>query len=283
MPTLSAITLYPIKSCAGLSLEEATLTPLGLMTAQIYDREWMVVDENGVAMTQREHPRMALIKPTIKGSTLEVQAPGMLRLEIPLGLPDPSAAPTLQTQVWDDAVLAYDCDALTAEWFTKAIGVPCRLARFHANAKRAVSTTWTSGVQATTMFSDGYPMLVAGTASLDDLNQKLVAAGRAAIPMNRFRPNLVIDGIEAFEEDYAESFQIGEVVLKPVKPCPRCPMPSIDQATGEFGPDPLDIMQSYRAKPELDGALCFGMNSILIAGADQRVRVGQEIEVTLAF
>lgn len=283
MPTLSAITLYPIKSCAGLSLEEATLTPLGLMTAQIYDREWMVVDKNGIAMTQREHPRMALIKPSIKGSTLEVQAPGMLRLEIPLGLPDPTAAPTLQTQVWDDAVLAYDCDALTAEWFTKAIGVPCRLARFHANAKRAVSTTWTDGVQATTMFSDGYPMLVAGTASLDDLNQKLVAAGRAAIPMNRFRPNLVIDGIEAFEEDYAESFQIGEVVLKPVKPCPRCPMPSIDQATGEFGPDPLDIMQSYRAKPELDGALCFGMNSILIAGADQRVRVGQEIEVTLAF
>jgi len=283
MPTLSAITLYPIKSCAGLSLEEATLTPLGLMTAHIYDREWMVVDQHGLALTQREHPRMALIKPAIKGSTLEVQAPGMLRLEIPLGLPDPATAPTLQTQVWDDTVLAYDCDALTAEWFTQAIGVPCRLARFHANAERAVSTTWTKGVQATTMFSDGYPMLVAGTGSLEDLNQKLVAAGRQPIPMNRFRPNLVIDGIEAFEEDYAESFQIGDAVLKPVKPCPRCPMPSIDQATGEFGPDPLDIMQSYRAKPELEGALCFGMNSILISGADQRVRVGQEIEVTLAF
>lgn len=283
MPTLSAITLYPIKSCAGLSLEEATLTPLGLMSAHIYDREWMVVDQNGTALTQREHPRMALIKPAIKGGTLELQAPGMLRLEIPLGLPDPQAAPTLQTQVWDDSVLAYDCDALTAEWFTKAVGVPCRLARFHANAKRTVSTTWTQGVQASTMFSDGYPMLVAGTASLEDLNQKLVAAGRQPIPMNRFRPNLVIDGIEAFEEDYAESFQIGDAVLKPVKPCPRCPMPSIDQATGEFGPDPLDIMQSYRAKPELEGALCFGMNSILIAGADQRVRVGQEIEVTLAF
>jgi uncharacterized protein YcbX len=283
MPVLSAITLYPIKSCAGLSLEEATLTPLGLMTAQIYDREWMVVDQNGLALTQREHPRMALIKPTLKGATLEVQAPGMLRLEIPLGLPDPQSAPTLQTQVWDDSVLAYDCDALTAEWFTKAIGVPCRLARFHANAERAVSATWTKGVQATTMFSDGYPMLVAGTASLEDLNQKLVAAGRQAIPMNRFRPNLVIDGIAAFEEDYAESFQLGEAVLKPVKPCPRCPMPSIDQATGEFGPDPLDILQSYRAKPELEGALCFGMNSILIAGEDQRVRVGQEIEVTLAF
>lgn len=283
MPTLSAITLYPIKSCAGLSLEEATLTQQGLMSAQIYDREWMVVDSNGICLTQREHPRMALIKPSLKGDTLELQAPGMLRLEIPLGLPDPETAPTLVTQVWDDTVLAYDCDALTAEWFTKAIGVPCRLARFHANAQRLVSTKWTDGLQATTMFSDGYPILVVGSSSLDDLNQKLVAAGRQALPMNRFRPNLVIDGIEAFEEDYAESFQLGEVILKPVKPCPRCPMPSVDQATGEFGPDPLDIMQSYRAKPELEGALCFGMNSILIAGEDQRVRVGQEIAVTLAF
>jgi len=100
--------------------------------------------------------------------------------------------------------------------------------------------------------------------------------------MNRFRPNLVIAGIEAFEEDYAESFEIGEAVLKPVKPCPRCPMPSIDQATGQFGPDPLDVMR-YRAKPELDGALCFGMNSIVISGQGQHVRVGQEIVVTLAF
>lgn len=282
MPTLSAITLYPIKSCAGLSLQEATMTNMGLMSEQIYDREWMVVDSNGVALTQREHPRMALIRPTLKATTLELQAPGMLRLEIPLGLPDPASAPTLTTKVWDDTVLAYDCDALTAEWFTKAIGVPCRLARFHANAERAVSTKWTNGVTATTMFSDGYPMLVAGSASLDDLNQKLRAAGRAALPMNRFRPNLVIDGIEAFEEDYAASFEIGAVVLKPVKPCARCPMPSIDQATGEIGPDPMDHMR-YRAKDELEGALCFGMNSILIEGEDQRVRVGQEIVVTLAF
>jgi uncharacterized protein YcbX len=283
MPTLSAITLYPIKSCAGISLQEVTLTSLGLMTEQIYDREWMVVDSNGACLTQREYPRMALITPTIKATTLELRAPGMLRLEIPLGLPDPAGAPSLTTHIWEDTVLAYDCDALTAEWFTKAIGVPCRLVRFHANAERAVSTKWTNGVQTSTMFSDGYPILVAGSASLDDLNQKLVAAGRNALPMNRFRPNLVIDGIDAFEEDYADSYQLGEVVLKPVKPCPRCPMPSVDQATGEVGPDPMDIMQSYRAKQEVEGALCFGMNAILIAGEDQIVRVGQEIEVPLAF
>ena len=283
MPILSALTLYPIKSCAGVALQDATLTTAGLMTEQIYDREWMVVDEDGVGMTQREHPRMALIAPTLKANTLELRAPGMLRLEIPLGLPDPDLAPTLSTQLWDHTILAYDCDDLTADWFTKAIGVPCRLARFHANAIRPVSETWTKGVPATTLFSDGYPILVVGESSLDDLNDRLRGAGREAIPMNRFRPNLVIGGIEAFEEDYAESFQMGDALLKPVKPCPRCPMPSIDQATGVFGPNPLDLMQGYRAKPELDGAVCFGMNSILITGDGQRVRVGQEIVVTLAF
>jgi uncharacterized protein YcbX len=283
MPTLSALTLYPIKSCAGISLQEATLTREGLMSEQIYDREWMVVGPDGVCLTQREYPRMALIVPQLKASTLELRAPGMLRLELELGLPDPDLAPTLTVQVWDDTVLAYDCDDTTAAWFTAAIGTPCRLARFHAKATRAVSEKWTRGASATTLFSDGYPVLIAGTASLDDVNQRLRAAGRDAIPMNRFRPNVVIDGIEAFEEDYMESFAVGEAVLAPVKPCSRCPMPSVDQATGSFGPDPLDLMQSYRAKPELDGAICFGMNAIVTEGAGQRLRVGQEVVANLAF
>lgn len=283
MAILSEITLYPIKSCAGMALRSATVTRAGLMTEQIYDREWVVVDENGNAMTQREHPRMALVVPKLKADTLELRAPGMLRLEIELGLPDPELAPTLQVRVWDDTVLAYDCDATTAAWFSSFLGVPCRLARFHANAHRAVSTKWTNGVEAVTLFSDGYPILVAGSASLDDVNGKLAAAGRAPLPMNRFRPNIVISGVEAFEEDYAESLRIGDVLLKPVKPCPRCPMPSVDQATGEFGPDPLDVMQAYRAKEEVDGAICFGMNAIVLEGDGQRLQVGQEIEVTLAF
>jgi len=281
MPTLSSLTLYPIKSCGGLPLQEARLTTVGLMSGPICDREWMLVDANGVCLTQREHPRMALITPTLTATTLAVRAPGLPPLAIPLAQPDP-ATPTLRTQVWDDTVLAADGGDEAAAWFSQAVGAPCRLVRFHAQAERLVSTKWTGGVQATTMFSDGYPILVVGAGSLDDVNEKLLAAGRGAIPMNRFRPNLVIAGIEAFEEDYAESFQIGEAVLKPVKPCPRCPMPSIDQATGQFGPDPLDVMR-YRAKPELEGALCFGMNSIVISGQGQQVRVGQEIVVTLAF
>jgi uncharacterized protein len=283
MATLSELILYPIKSCAGISVREATLTRAGLAVEQVYDREWMVIGEDGQFLTQREHPRMALIVPRLKADTLELRAPGMLRLEIALGLPHPDDARTLEVKVWDDSVLAYDCDATTAQWFTQAIGTPCRLVRFHHDARRVASATWTGTVEAPTLFSDGFPLLVIGSASLADLNQKLVAAGRAPIPMNRFRPNLVIDGIDAFEEDYVDSFGLGEAQLKPVKPCPRCPMPSVDQATGIVGPDPLDILQAYRRKAQLEDAVCFGMNSIVTFGEGQRLHVGQPVEVALAF
>jgi uncharacterized protein YcbX len=283
MATLSELTLYPIKSCAGIALSRAVLTRHGLMSDAIYDREWMVVDEQGRCLTQREYPRMALIVPRLKAQVLELRAPGMLRLEIALGLPDPALAPTLTAHIWDEEFKAYDCDATTAAWFSHAVGVPCRLVRFHPDARRLASATWTGGVEAPTLFSDGYPVLVAGTASLDDVNCRLVAAGRVAIPMNRFRPNLVIDGIGPFEEDYAESYRLGATLLKPVKPCPRCPMPSVDQATGIVGPDPLDLMQGYRSKPEVGGAICFGMNSIVTEGGDEQLYLGQEVDVTLAF
>ncbi|MBE3027405.1 MOSC domain-containing protein [Janthinobacterium sp. BJB1] len=283
MAILSDIILYPIKSCAGIHLREAVLTQSGLMSEHVFDREWMVVDPQGRFLTQREHPRMALIVPRIKAATLELRAPGMLRLEIELGLPDPQHAPMLEVQVWDDAVRAYDCDEVTATWFSQAIGVPCRLVRFHPDVVRATSTKWTNGIAASTMFADGYPVLIAGSASLADVNDKLRAAGREALPMNRFRPNLVIGDIGAFEEDYAAFLQFGATILKPVKPCSRCPIPSVDQATGVPGPDPLDVMQGYRARPELDGAICFGMNAIVTQGGDERIVVGQDIGFELAF
>jgi uncharacterized protein YcbX len=283
MPTITALTVYPIKSCAGINVSEATLTRAGLAVDAVYDREWMVVDLQGQFLSQREHPRMALITPRLRADTMELRAPGMLQLIIPLGLPDPDVAPSLQVQVWDEQVLAYDCDATTAKWFTQAIGVPCKLVRFHANAKRIANTKWTGDVEAPTMFSDGYPVLLAGEASLDDLNARLVASGREPVPMNRFRPNIVVDGIEAFEEDYVGTFTMGGAVLKPVKPCPRCPMPSVDQSTGVVGPDPLDILQSYRRKPLLDDAVCFGMNCIVTEGDGVRLFVGQQIDAELAL
>lgn len=283
MPVISALTLYPIKSCAGIAVREATLTRAGLAVDAVYDREWMVIGADGVALTQRTHPRMALITPRIRAETLELRAPGMLRLEIPLGLPSPEDQRVLSVQVWDDHVTAYHCDDTTAAWFTNALGEPCRLVRFHADAKRLASPDWTGGIEAPAMFADAFPLLLAGSASLDDLNAKLVAAGRGALPMNRFRPNIVVDGLAAFEEDYVESFAIGEVRLKPVKPCSRCPMPSVDQATGRFGPDPIDILLTYRTKEVVDNAPCFGMNCIVTAGEGMRLALGQEVAATLAF
>ncbi len=283
MAILSELVFYPVKSCAGISVREATLTNAGLSVDAVYDREWMVVDERGHCISQREFPRMAAITPRLRSDTLELRAPGMLRLEIPLGLPNPEDEVRREVTLWDDTVLAYDCDEITAAWFSNAVGTPCRLVRFHAGATRFASTKWTGGVQAPTLFSDGYPILVVGSESLADLNEKLVAAGREAIPMNRFRPNLVIDGIEAFEEDFADSFVLGEAHLKPVKPCPRCPIPSIDQASGIPGPDPLDILRSYRTKPAMDDAICFGMNSIVTEGDGARLYVGQPVTMTLAF
>lgn len=283
MAILSEINLYPVKSCGAMSVLEATLTSAGLSVDAVYDREWMVISDDGLCLTQREHPRMALITPRLKADVLELRAPGMLRLEVALGLPDPADEQTREVTVWDDTMLAYDCGDTCAAWFSNAIGTACRLVRFHATATRYASAKWTGGVQAPTLFSDGFPLLLVGSASLDDLNEKLKGAGRETIPMNRFRPNLVIDGIEAFEEDYAEAFTMGQASLKPVKPCPRCPMPSVDQATGVVGPDPLDILGTYRTKPALDDAICFGMNAIVTAGEGERLHVGQAVGMTLAF
>lgn len=280
---LTELTLYPIKSCAGIALRQATITEVGLMSEDIFDREWMVVDNKGCFLTQRDHPVMAVIQPRIKTDTLELNAPGMLPINIPLGLPDPDSAPTLRVRVWDDEVLAYDCDDITALWFSKAIGVPCRLARFHPLARRDADREWTGGVAAPTMFSDGFPLLMIYQASLDELNRRLRLLQREPLPMNRFRPNLVLSGTEAFEEDFAESIELGDAVIKAVKPCPRCPVPSVDQATGVPGPDPRDVLRSERSDPRLKGQVTFGSNCILLQGEGAILRVGQAAGIVLAF
>jgi uncharacterized protein YcbX len=282
-PVLTQLNLYPVKSCGGIALREATLTAAGLMSEKIHDREWMVVDAKGEFLTQRDHAQMALIEPRIKMKALELRAPGMLPLEVPLERQHAASTTTLDVRVWNDVVKAVDCGETTAAWFSHFLGRPCRLARFHSDAQRVADTWWTQGREAPVRFADGYPMLVLSEASLADLNAKLKARGRAKLPMNRFRPNIVVSGIDAFEEDYAELFEIGGASLKPVKPCPRCPMPSIDQTTGEFGSDPLDILQTYRANPKIDGGIAFGMNAILMKGEGQVLRVGQEVKVTLAL
>lgn len=281
MATLTELVVYPIKSCAGLSVPQATLAPSGLVAEGVHDREWMLVTREGQFLTQREYPRMALIAPRVDGDALVVEAPGMPLLRLPLA--HDATAAILQVQIWDHSVPAADCGDAAAAWFADAIGGACRLVRFRPDVQRPTSTKWTGGTPSESRFADGYPLLLIGQASLDDLNAKLVAAGRAPLPMNRFRPNLVVEGIEAFEEDFVESFSTDGLSLRPVKPCARCPIPAIDQATGIPGPDPLDILQTYRANPRMEGAVCMGMNCIVQEGAGQVLRVGQHLDASIAF
>jgi uncharacterized protein YcbX len=280
MAIVTELVLYPIKSCAGMHVETARVTSAGLSAHGVHDREWMLVTADGQFLTQREHPRMARIAPRPEAGALVVHGPGAAPLTLPLDAPD--GAPRA-VRIWDDVVQAADCGDSAAAWFSAVLGSPCRLVRFRRDVVRPTSTKWTGGVPADTRFADGYPLLLIGAASLADLNRRLVAAGSAPLPMNRFRPNLVVDGIEAYEEDYLESLDAGGLSIKPVKPCARCPIPSIDQATGIAGPDPLDVMLSYRANPRMDGAVCLGMNCIVTAGAPGELRRGQHIDTSLAF
>jgi len=281
MATVTELLLYPIKSCAGLSVPEATLALDGLSAGGVHDREWMVVTREGLFLTQREYPRMATIAPRVEGDVLVVEAPGLSPIRLPLA--HAPAAPAIEVLIWDDHVLAADCGDEAAAWFADAVGAPCRLVRFRPDVVRPKISPWTGGLPAAARFSDGYPILLIGQSSLDDLNARLAKAGRAALPMNRFRPNVVVEGIDAFEEDFVETFSDGEINLRPVKPCARCPIPSVDQATGIPGPDPLDILQTYRANARMDGAVTMGMNVIVQDGIGRTLRVGQELNAELAF
>ncbi|MFZ6862907.1 MOSC domain-containing protein [Undibacterium sp. Ji67W] len=285
MPTITDLTIYPIKSCAGISVSQAIVTAAGLCVDGVHDREWMLVDLQGQFLSQREYPLMARICCTITAENLYVNYDDMPRLVLPLiRQPDNNSEKSIPVVIWEFALNADDAGDTAAVWFSQVLGKSCRLVRFSEHAQRFANTKWTGDKLVPTRFSDGYPMLLVSQASLDDLNKKAIAQGRTQVPMNRFRANIVLDGIEAFEEDYAETYSIGdEIQLRPVKPCPRCPMPAVDQKTGEVGPNPVDILQSYRANPIVDGEITFGMNVIVENGIGHRLSVGDEVEIAIAF
>ena len=279
--TVSALFVHPVKSCAGVALSEAQLMDTGLDL----DRAWMVVDAAGRFVTQRELPRMALVRPQIRTLEVVLRAPGMLALH--LGLNEVEK-PT-RVQVWKEEVAAWDMGDVAAQWFSDFLGVPgLRLVRFDPDVTRLASKQWTGEVDAPVEFADGFPLLLASQASLDELNARLAAAGHAPVGMERFRPNIVIDGVAAQDEDRLAELRIttGEgdtVVLRPVKPCPRCPIPNVDPATGVSSPEVLDQLSTYRAHPVLDGAITFGMNCVIVQGAGATLRAGDAVSADWRF
>jgi Uncharacterized Fe-S protein len=269
---IARLFIYPVKSCAGVELSEALLTETGLDL----DRAWMVVDEQGEFVTQRQLPRMALVRVQLKHHEVVLRAPGMLALHLSIdGVEQPA-----KVRIWDDEVDAFDMGAIAAQWFTDFVGRKLRLVRFDPDYRRLASPRWTGGTEAQTQFQDGFPLLVLSEGSLHELNRRLAAGGHGAVGIERFRPNIVLAGLEAQDEDRLDVIRIAadeEVQLRPVKPCTRCPIPDIDPATAEIDPQVSDTLRTYRGNALFDGAVTFGMNAIVLQGLEQTLRVGQAV------
>lgn len=277
--TIARLFVYPVKSCAGVEVREAVLTEAGLDL----DRAFMVVDASGLFVTQREHARMALVQPQIKTDEVVLRAPGMLALHLSLERVERPAT----VSIWGDSMPAWDMGGLAAQWFSDFLGLACRLVRFDSAHRRLSSLQWTGGIEAVNQFSDAFPLLITSQASIDGLNERLQAVAQPPVGVERFRPNIVIAGVEAHDEDRTDTLHIaadgGEVQLQLVKPCARCPIPDIDPATAISTPAVGDALRRYRQDRRLEGAITFGMNAIVQQGVGRVLRVGQPVAGDLRF
>lgn len=275
---IDTLRLYPIKGCRGISIPTATVAPSGLEVNGIGDREWVVVDDHGEFLSQRELPKMALIETLLTGTSLRLRAPGMLQLDVPFE----SEGDVLKVRVWDDEVAAVTQGDIADAWFSQFLGVPCRLMRFDPEARRTSNAKYTGALIAPYKFADAFALLVCSNASLADLNTRLTANEHGSITIERFRPNIVLDGIEAFDEDYIDRLTIGEVRLQIVKPCVRCTVPNVDPTTGDLGFEPGDTLATFRNDARA-GGLTFGVNAVVESGTGARLSAGDAVDVSLRF
>jgi uncharacterized protein YcbX len=277
--SVAQLFIYPVKSCAGFAVPEALLTATGLQ----WDRHWMVVDARGDFITQRDEACMALVHTAISDGVLVLRTPGMPDLEVAAD----QEGPLLPVRVWDDVVPAYSAGPAAAAWFSEVLGRPCQLVRFEAQHRRLSSLKWTGGFEAPNQFADGYPILVTSKASLHGLNARLQAVGQAPVGMERFRPNLVIEGVEEHDEDRIEDLYIAagqdEAHLQLCKPCVRCPIPDIDPATAVRGTVVGDMLRTYRSNARMKGGVTFGMNAVVRSGLGLTLQVGQSLAAQLRF
>ncbi|MFM8623119.1 MAG: MOSC domain-containing protein [Betaproteobacteria bacterium] len=280
---IAQLLIYPVKSCGPVALGQALLTDQGLDL----DRSWMVVDERGQFISQREQPRLALVQPALRSSDLVLRAPGMLALH--LGLE--SVESPAQVEIWDEPLQAWDMGAVAAQWFSDFLGRPARLVRFDPQVERVCDRRWTGGQTVLNTFSDGFPLMLLSQPSLQALNARLQASGRAPVDMLRFRPNIVLAPQDpqtwpAHQEDHITEFQMdtpqGPVRLRPAKPCSRCSMVDVDPASGRIDAGVLAALHAYRRDPRLDGAVTFGMNLMVLEGYERRLSVGQSVRARSA-
>jgi len=275
---IESLWIYPAKGCGGFALASATVAATGLEVDGIGDREWLVVDQHGRFRSQRELPKMALIKTRLTGDSMRFSAPEMPELEVPFA----SGGDLINVQVWNDGVSAVTQGLIADAWLTQFLGVPCRLARFDPEARRLSNRSYTGSIVAPYKFADAFSLLVCARKSLADLNARLASKGQASVSVERFRPNVVLEGIDAFEEDYVEYFEVAGARLRVAKPCVRCTVPNVDLATGEAGVEPGNTLASFR-RDERAGGITFGVNAIVESGAGTVLTVGDSVEVNLRF
>ena len=263
MIQLSSLIYYPIKACRGFDVPACDVDRMGLAR----DRRMMIVTTVGNFLTQREHLRLALVKPTLEGDSVILSAPGFESLRVPLyttGTPVP-------VSIWKSKnVEAVDQGDEAAMWFSDWLGASVRLVHFADGYVRRVSEKYAVNEDDHTGFADGYPILIASEESLADLNSRL----ETPVPMNRFRPNMVVRGCDAFAEDTWNRIRIGGVELAVVKPCARCVVTTIDKETLEKNKEPLKTLNKFRKQ---DGGAMFGQNVIPLGRG--RLEVGMNVDV----
>jgi uncharacterized protein YcbX len=261
---VAALRLYPVKGCRGLDVPHAVVTATGFAFAGIGDREWMLVDPSGRFVTQRTVPVLALVRIEVDERELVLRVPGCAALRVPL-VSAVRAAP-FEVEVWGDRVRGFDEGEAASLWLSTWLRTTVRLVRFDRSHPRACDAAYAGDAGAHTMFADGYPVLVVGEASLRDLNDRLRERSSPPLPMNRFRPNLVLGDLPPYAEDHLDTIDVGGVVLRCVKPCTRCQVTATDQDTGQVGLEPLHTLGGYRMHETLTG-VTFGINAIVTSGA----------------
>ena len=260
---ITELYIYPVKSLGGISLKKAEITDRGFR----HDRRWMLVDADHQFLTQREFPEMALLQVTLTHSGLEISH--KKQPFPPLAVPfEPESDDLLQVTVWDDVCPALAVSREADDWFSEVLAQKCRLVFMPDNSQRPVESKYARN-QEVTSFSDGYPFLLIGQASLDDLNSRL----DEKLPINRFRPNLVFSGGTPFEEDTWQQFDIQTLSFFPVKPCGRCRVTTTNQETAETGKEPLKTLATYRRQ---GNKILFGMN--LLHHGSGWVTTGDELQ-----
>jgi len=262
--SITGLFVYPVKSARGIARAHVLLTATGLE----WDRQWMIINSTGLFLSQRSHPRLARIVPEVRPGTLVLNAPGLPALCVSLN----AGGARTPVKVWNDACVGIDQGSEAHAWVSRALGESVRLMRVAPDMGRVANPKFAGATPAPLGFPDGYPLLVCNEASLEDLNQRLPER----IPMERFRPNIVLSGFPAWAEDSIDTLTAGPVTLRLVKPCIRCTIPSIDQESGEPSTDPAPALKQFRFSRELRGVM-FGENAVIVEGSGAAIARGAAV------